>query len=134
MHVVSLHILNAFFLVFHTSLVLFNVLGWAHPRTRRANLATLLMTLFSWTVMGAWYGQGFCICTEWHWQIREELGLTQNPNSYVQFLIESLTPFHPSRAFVDNGTVTLFLMSLAISLYLNTRGNDSPALRLRLRP
>ncbi|PSQ80190.1 MAG: DUF2784 domain-containing protein, partial [Bacteroidetes bacterium QS_1_65_9] len=52
--------LDAFFLVFPSSLVLFNGLGWMGRATRRANLATLLATLGSWVVLGLWKGFGYC--------------------------------------------------------------------------
>jgi hypothetical protein len=125
--------LNAFFLVFHTGLVFFNTFGWMHPRTRRANLATLLLTLFSWTIMGLKYGVGYCVCTDWHWQVRHALGIKDNADSYVEFLVESLTPYRPNTALVHNATAAIFMLSLTISLYLNARDGTIHAPRLRLR-
>lgn len=69
-----LRLLDVAFFAFHTVLVLFNLLGWVWRPTRRWNLITLGVTACSWFVMGLWYGIGYCICTDWHWQVRRELG------------------------------------------------------------
>ena len=82
--------LNVAFFVFHTLWILFNCLGWAWRRTRRLHLATVSLTALSWFGLGAWYGWGYCPCTDWHWQIRERLGY-HDPPSYIQLLIRELT-------------------------------------------
>src|SRR5262249_8135894 len=63
-----LDVLDKAFLVFHTALVLFNMFGWAWRRTRVLHLVTLGATAFSWFVLGAFYGWGYCLCTDWHFQ------------------------------------------------------------------
>ena len=52
--------LNIFFFVFHTVFTLFNMGGWAFPKTRKLHLITLSLTAFSWFILGIWYGWGFC--------------------------------------------------------------------------
>ena len=78
-----LKILNLFFFGFHTVLILFNIFGWLIPRWRLANLITLSLTAFSWFVLGIWYGWGYCFCTDWHWQIREMLGLPDDATPHA---------------------------------------------------
>ncbi|MEO5906489.1 MAG: DUF2784 family protein, partial [Saprospiraceae bacterium] len=63
-------LLDYFFFFFHTSLILFNCFGWIFPKLRRWNLITLLLTAFSWFVLGIWFGLGYCVCTDWHWAVR----------------------------------------------------------------
>jgi hypothetical protein len=113
------HFLNYFFFVFHTALILFNTLGWIFPVTRKWNLLTLLSTAFSWFILGAWYGWGFCFCTEWHWQVRERLGYTDMSNSYNHFLFLKLTGIDLDETVVDAITVVVFFISLALSIVLN---------------
>lgn len=132
MHTIVLQSLNVFFLVFHTAIVLFNVFGWMHYRTRRYNLALLLLTLFSWVGMGLRYGVGYCICTDWHWQVRQALGYHDTAGSYIQFLIESLTPFRTTPLLVSNGSATVFLICLFMSVTLNLRDGSLHFPRLRL--
>jgi hypothetical protein len=67
--------LNIFFFVFHTAFTLFNAVGWAFRKTRRLHLVTLLLIVFSWFILGIWFGWGYCVCTEWHWQVKLRLQL-----------------------------------------------------------
>ncbi len=114
-------LLNIGFILFHTLLILFNLLGWIWKATRRLHLATILLTAFSWFVLGIWYGFGYCFCTDWHWQVRRELGYTDMPNSYIKFLIELLTGINLSADLVDVATAILFFLALVMSLYVNFR-------------
>jgi hypothetical protein len=93
--------LNIFFFAFHTCIVLFIVLGWIWKKTRLANLILIVLTAFSWFFLGIWYGFGYCPCTDWHWQVRRELGLYDTASSYLQFLIQKLTGMDVSRSLVD---------------------------------
>jgi len=79
------HFLNYFFFLFHTLFTLFNMFAWIPRRTRKWNLVTLLLTAFSWFVVGIWYGWGYCFCTDWHWAVREKLGYRDQENSYIHF-------------------------------------------------
>lgn len=114
-------LLNVGFITFHTVLILFNLLGWIWKSTRPWNLVTLLLTGFSWFFLGIWYGFGYCPCTDWHWQVRRELGYTDMPDSYIKFLIELLTGLDVNAALVDMATVVLFFLALIISSYVNYR-------------
>ncbi len=114
-------LLNVFFIIFHTALILFNLLGWIWKTTRRWNLAILLLTAFSWFGLGIWFGFGYCPCTHWHWMVRRELGYTDMPNSYIKFLIQQLTGINLDAAVVDVGTAVLFFLAVVISFYVNFR-------------
>jgi len=114
-------LLNIFFFVFHTLLTLFNITGWLFRTTRKWNLITLLLTAFSWFVLGIWYGWGYCLCTDWHWQVREQLGYHDEQNSYIQFLLVKLTGINFNSNLVDTATLIIFLLSLTLSIWLNVR-------------
>ncbi|MFV7234331.1 MULTISPECIES: DUF2784 domain-containing protein [Flavobacterium] len=116
-----LHIIDYFFIVFHTVLILFNVLGWIVPRWRFANLITLSLTAFSWFILGIWYGFGYCPFTDWHWKIRQLLGYTDDSNSYIHFLILKITGINFSESFVDVSTVIVFFTAFFISVYFAVR-------------
>jgi hypothetical protein len=111
--------LNVFFFVFHTAFTLFNMLGWAFRSTRKWHLITVLLTAFSWFVLGIWYGWGYCFCTDWHWAVREKLGFTDESNSYIHFLIIKLTGINLSEKLVEYGTLIIFLLSFVLSALLN---------------
>ena len=116
-----LQFLNSFFFVFHTVFTLFNIAGWGFRKTRRLNLVTLLLTAFSWFVLGIWYGWGYCFCTDWHWQVREKLGYHDQRQSYIQFLVYKLTGKLFNEELVNYTTLIVFLLSLALSILLNVR-------------
>ncbi|MCH7944918.1 MAG: DUF2784 family protein [Armatimonadetes bacterium] len=113
--------LNILFFVFHTSLILFNVFGWAHPRTRKWNLLTLLITLASWVGMGMVYGMGYCFCTDWHWQVREAMGIEETSSSYIVLLVRNLSGWNPPIELANAVAQWAVLSALAMSLGLNLR-------------
>ena len=116
-----LKIIDVFFFGFHTILILFNVFGWLVPRWRFANFILLLLTAFSWFVLGIWFGWGYCLCTDWHWQIREMLGYQDMSSSYIHFLILKITNIDIPTHLVDSYTVIVFFSVFVISFYLNMR-------------
>ena len=113
--------LNIFFFVFHSTLIIFNLFGWIWKKTRLANLIVILLTAFSWTILGIWRGWGFCPCTDWHWQVRMKLGYMDLPSSYTKFLIDSLTGLNVKESLADTLSVTLLALALVMSVFTNVR-------------
>jgi hypothetical protein len=107
--------------VFHSTLIIFNLFGWIWKKTRFANLIIILLTVFSWTILGIWYGFGFCPCTDWHWQVREKLGYFDMPSSYTKFLIDSLTGLDVKETVANALSVTLLGLALVASIFTNVR-------------
>jgi len=114
-----LAIANVFFFVFHTALILFNVFGWIPATTRRWNLITLLLTLFSWTVLGIWKGAGYCLCTDWHWQIRRAMGIKENADSYIVLLVQKISGWTPPTSLANTVAMWVFIVSFLASVTLN---------------
>ncbi len=84
-----LEILDGSLFFFHTLLILFNMVGWAFKRTRVLHLISFGLTVISWLGLGAMYGWGYCICTDWHFQIRDQLGYNDpQTNSYIVLIGE----------------------------------------------
>jgi hypothetical protein len=113
--------LNYFFFTFHTLFTLFNITGWFFRVTRKWNLVTLLLTAFSWFVLGIWYGWGYCVCTDWHWKVREHLGYHDQSDSYIHFLLLQLTGINFNPEVVEVTTLVVFIVSLIMSGWLNVR-------------
>lgn len=113
--------LDKFFFIFHSSLIVFILFGWMWKRTRLVNLIVILMTAFSWTILGIWYGFGFCPCTDWHWQVRMKLGYYDMPSTYTKFLIDSLTGLDVNPKWVDTLAVSLLILAFAASVFTNVR-------------
>jgi hypothetical protein len=111
--------LDKFFFVFHSSLIVLILFGWAWKKTRLANLVVILLTAFSWFILGIWYGYGYCPSTDWHWQVRAKLGIRDLPTSYTKFLLDSLTGWNLNQKNVDILTLVLLVGAFAASLYTN---------------
>lgn len=116
-----LHFLNVFFFVFHFALIVFNLVGWAFQKTRKWHLASLMITAFSWFVLGIFYGWGYCFLTDWHYDIRYNLGLIVDASSYIHFLLKRLSLDFWSAQVTDIMTGVIFGSSLVLSLFFNFR-------------
>ena len=112
--------LNVLFFVLHTLLIAFNCVGWAWRRTRPWHLATIGVTALSWFVLGYWYGWGYCVCTDWHWQVREQLGYPYDP-SYTHLLFKEITGIDAAPWLADAVTGGVFAGVVVLSAVLNAR-------------
>ena len=115
------HLLDWFFILFHSALILFNLFGWISSRTRRWNLGLLLVTAASWFGLGVFYGWGYCFLTEWHWQVLNKLLVQPFETSYVQYLLRRIAGIRVTGGFADTLTSVLFFAALVVSLFLNLR-------------
>jgi hypothetical protein len=124
--------LNAGFFVFHTAWIAFNAVGWIWRRTRRWHLATVGLTALSWFGLGPWYGWGYCVCTDWHWQVRERLGYRGDPESYMKLLIAEVLGIDLSPFWADALTAGMFATVSVLGIALSVR--DVRRQRFRRRP
>lgn len=114
-------ILDWFFILFHSAWTLFNITGWAFRLTRRVHLLTTGLTAFSWVACGYFYGWGYCLCTDWHWRVREMLGKDNSSYSFIHYAIKGITGFNPDPQAVDILVLSVFLMTSVLSIFLNIR-------------
>ncbi len=121
-----LRLLDILFTLLHVGLIVFNLTGWMWKRTRRWHLITLVLTAASWGVLGIWYGWGYCPLTDWHWDIKRQLGEQQLPNSFIKYCFDKITQRSWPPALVDRITLISLLTAVAASLYVNF---VAPALR-----
>jgi len=116
-----LHVLDVFFFLFHTGLVLFNLIGWIWRKTRRMHLIVISLTILSWFGLGLVYGIGYCPCTDWHWQVKRKLGAVGLPASYVKYYLDRATGLDLDPGAVDLSVAVLGIAALIVSLVLNVR-------------
>jgi hypothetical protein len=116
------HILDIFFVIFHTALILFNLSGWIWRKTRLLNLLTLLLTGAAWSLLGFIVGTpGYCPLTDWHFSVLDKLGRTGIPDSYIKYIADRLTGLNFSSSLVDSVTLIAFIAALVASLFMNLR-------------
>jgi hypothetical protein len=108
-----------FFLAFHLLLIVFNLAGWIWKKTRKLHLLSMLATLGSWFVAGIWYGWGYCFVTDWHWQIREQMGHPIVNESYTGFVAKELIGVKLPANSLDNSIMGMFLIAFVLSLFFN---------------
>jgi hypothetical protein len=116
-----LNLLDIFFVVFHTSLIIFNLFGWTLRKTRKLNLITLILTGASWFILGLFYGIGYCPLTDWHYTILSKLGHTSLPHSYIKYLIERIFAIDINPNLIDKATFLSWLIALLVSAGMNIR-------------
>ncbi len=116
-----LNFLDVFYFVLHCLLIGFNLLGWIWVRTRKIHLLVALLTGLSWTVLGIWYGLGYCPLTDWHWEVKRKLGEHDLPNSFIKYLADGLTGADFDPFVVDVATGVGFALALVLSIVLNVR-------------
>jgi hypothetical protein len=116
------HILDIFFVAFHTLLIFFNLFGWIWRKARIFNLITLLLTGASWLLLGLIVGTlGYCPLTDWHFSVLNKLGVSDLPSSYIKYLVDRLTGLDINPSLVDNVTLYSFLAAFGLSLFFNIR-------------
>ena len=103
-----LTLLDKAFFAFHTLWIGFNIVGWAWRWTRPLQRVTVGLTAFSWFVLGAFYGWGYCLCTDWHFQVRRRLGYVDPETSYVQMLLNRVFGITLGRPASDRLTMGVF--------------------------
>ncbi len=113
--------LDVFFVIFHGAIVLFNVTGWIWRRTRRLHLLVISLTFLSWFGLGIFYGWGYCPSTDWHWDVKRQLGETDLPVSYVKYYVDALTGMAWDPLLVDTVVIAVALAALIASVVLNWR-------------
>lgn len=115
-------IIDIFFVVFHTSLIIFNLTGWIWKKTRFLNLLILVMTGTSWLALGMIVGiPGYCPLTDWHFGVLHELGEKNLPSSYIKYLSDRITGGDVNSALIDAVTLYGFITALLVSVVLNIR-------------
>lgn len=100
----------------HVAVILANLLLWIFPRARRAHVAIVGSTALSWFVLGPWMGRGlgYCVLTDWHWQVKRALGQRQLPGSFVTYMFQWIGV--DARSWVTELTLGLFLLAVGLAL------------------
>ncbi|HOP05505.1 MAG TPA: DUF2784 domain-containing protein [Tenuifilaceae bacterium] len=114
-------ILDWFFTVFHSLLILFNLFGWIWKPLRKANLILLMLTGGSWTILGIFFGLGYCPLTDWHWNVLEILGKEPNTSSYVAYLLQRVLSITLSDNSANAITTITYITALATSIIFNLK-------------
>ena len=111
--------LDILFTILHLVIIFFNLFGWIWKKTRKVHLVVVALTIASWLILGIWYGLGYCFLTDWHWSIKEKLGETNLPNSFIKYIADKVTGMNLHAGTVDSITLITFVLIVIITLYIN---------------
>lgn len=108
---------DLFFDFLHIFVVLFNLFGWAHARTRLAHRWLVGLTAFFWLAIGPFVGAvGYCPLTDGHWRVKEARGVTDLPHSYIDYLLR-LFDIETNPQTVDVCVGATFLVVVSLTLW-----------------
>lgn len=114
-----LRFLDIFLTLVHFALIGFNLFGWIWIKTRRAHLVTVALTAFCWFILGIWFGWGYCPVTDWQWKIKEKLGETNLPGSFIKYYADRISGRNIDPSIVDTATLISFLLVIVLTIYFN---------------
>lgn len=103
----------------HLSIIIFSVTGWMIPVLRPYHLLLCLLIAFSWFVLGARKGWGYCLVTDWQWKLMRRMGMTNLPSSYMPMLYRYVTGHEGDSRRIELATRWVFFFSLLASLVVN---------------
>ncbi|MFP4096690.1 MAG: DUF2784 domain-containing protein [Cyclobacteriaceae bacterium] len=105
----------------HLLIIGFNLTAWIWRKTRRLHLLSVMLTAFSWLLLGIWYGWGYCFLTDWHWQVKRKLGKTDLPSSFIKFAVDETLGVSSDPFWINIITAVGFGIVTIISVMLNIR-------------
>lgn len=105
--------------ILHIGITLFNLTGWAFKRLRRLHLISISLTLGSWVILGFFYGFGYCFLTDWHWDVKKELGEHGLPNSFIKYYLDMIFNADISPDLVNTVAVIGLVFALVMTVVKN---------------
>ncbi len=114
-----LRLLDLLFTLLHFVLIGFNLFGWILKSTRKAHLICIILTAASWFLLGIWFGIGYCPFTEWQWQVKEKLGETNLPASFIKYYADKIFNYGFDTDFINTITGVCFSLVAILSVILN---------------
>ncbi len=105
--------------IVHFAIVGFNLFGWIWPATRKAHFVGVLITAASWFLLGIWFGMGYCPVTDWQWRVKEQLGETNLPDSFIKYYADKISGRSVDAGLVNVVTAVSFALAAALSVYVN---------------
>ena len=124
----GLHALDLLLTLLHFAIIGFNLFGWIWKATRKAHLICIAITGACWFILGIWFGIGYCPITDWQWHIKERLGETNLPGSFIRYYADKISGRDVSDSFIDAMTAGSFFVAALLSVYVNFIG------KRKLRP
>jgi len=114
-----LRLLDILLTLIHLAIIGFNLFGWIWKRTRRMHLVCVMLTAGCWFILGIWFGWGYCPVTDLQWHIKEKLGETNLPGSFIKYFADKISGIPVDASLVDTLTAGGFFAAALLSVYVN---------------
>ena len=114
-----LHFTDVVLTLLHIIIIVFNLFGWIFPAARKAHFICITITEFCWFILGIWFGWGYCPLTDWQWRIKEQLGETNLPASFITWFANKIPGMRFGDTFINLLTLILFISAMIVSVYFN---------------
>ncbi len=109
----------------HFILIAFVVTGWMFASLRRLHLLVLGIVWLSWLGLGLYVRNfGYCLLTDWQWQVKTALGETNLPPSYLEYLYWRLTGSDVDNEVMSWIAAIVLVLSTLLSLAANRREDE----------
>jgi hypothetical protein len=105
--------------IVHLVIIFFNLFGWAVPALRRFHLWSIIITAASWFILGIWFGIGYCPVTDWQWRVKEQLGESNLPGSFITYMTNNVAGASFTDNLINVVTLVAFILAAAMSVYVN---------------
>jgi len=115
----GLRALDLLLTLLHFAVIGFNLFGWIWKLTRRVHLICIAVTAGCWFILGIWFGIGYCPITDWQWHIKEKLGETNLPGSFIKYYADKISGRDVNNSFIDTMTAGCFFLAALLSVYVN---------------
>jgi hypothetical protein len=70
-------------------------------------------------LLGIRFGLGYCPVTDWQWQVKEQLGELDLPNSFIKYYADKITGKHFPPSLIDGVTLVCFAVAAVLAVYFN---------------
>ncbi len=121
-----LKVLDVLFFILHILIIGFNLFGWIWPKTRNLHIFLVALTLCSWLIAGIWFGFGYCVITDWHWDIKKQLGEVNLPSSFISYLLNNIFQLNIGESLIDVFTGVGFILSIIMAIYYRFFNKQKP--------
>lgn len=111
--------LDYLFTILHLIIIGFNLFGWIFKPTRKIHFWFAMLTLSCWTILGIWFGLGYCPITDWQWNIKAQLGEQNLPGSFIKYFADKVTGSSINTDLIDVLTASFFLVAIICSVKVN---------------
>lgn len=116
-----LRFLDVLLTIVHLVIIVFNLFGWMFRKTRTIHLYSIALTALSWFLLGIWFGIGYCPITDWQWRVKEKLGESDLPDSFITYFMNNVTGYQLSDEFINIVTAVCFFAAAGIAVGIKVK-------------